>query len=70
MMEFRIFSLNILNFVSDSICILKLGEAGLGKMVGWKELDWLLPARKKKNNNNKTGFWSNGIYLSFDETVP
>lgn len=68
MMEFRIFSLNILNFVSDSICILKLGEAGLGKMVGWKELDWLLPARKKKKK--KTGFWSNGIYLSFDGTVP
>lgn len=53
MMEFRIFSLNILNFVSDSICILKLGEAGLGKMVGWKELDWLLPARKKKKKTKQ-----------------
>lgn len=48
MMAFRIFSLNSLNFVSDSICILKLGEASLGKTVGWEELDWFLPARKKK----------------------
>lgn len=67
MIEFRIFALNIRNFVSDSICILKLGEAGLGKMVGWEELDWLLPARKKIK---KTSFWSNDIYLSFDGTVP